>query len=294
MPLKQQNKMAYYFSLVKRLIRGRLSLMVTFSALTGYLLTSSTPGSDFMFLFAGLFLLASGASVLNQVQERKQDSMMQRTRTRPIPAGEITSMNAAWLAILFIGTGASVLLRNGWIPMILGLLNIVFYNLIYTPLKTRSWLAIIPGALVGGVPPLIGWTSAGFGLFHPHAVFLFIFVCLWQVPHFWLLMIKYGKEYEKAGFSSISKVLDEGQIKTVVFIWGVVTSLFLMSFPVFGFILNPVLLVSLIVTNIFFIRYFYRFLFRGKHSRTIRYAFILINSYAMVVFILLIVNAMIS
>lgn len=289
----QANKKQNYI-LMKRLIRGRLSLMVTFSALTGYFLTGIAPGVNFIFLFAGLFLLASGASVLNQVQERKQDSLMKRTFTRPIPAGEITPVNAAWIAFLFIGAGAAILLRNGWVPMVLGLLNIVFYNLIYTPLKTRSWLAIIPGALVGGVPPLIGWTSAGYDLFHPHAVFLFIFVCLWQVPHFWLLMIKYGKEYEKAGFSSISKVLNEKQIKSVVFIWGVVTSIFLMSFPIFGFILNPVLLVALIVTNIFFIRYFYRFLFQGKNSQTIRYAFILINSYAMVVFILLIVNALIS
>lgn len=283
-----------HFSLMKRLIRVRLSLMVTFSALTGYFLTGISPGSDFVFLFVGLFLLSSGASVLNQVQERKQDSLMQRTVSRPIPAGEITSLNAGIIAFLFIAAGAAFLWRNGMIPAVLGLLNIVFYNLIYTPLKTRSWLAILPGALVGGVPPMIGWTSAGFELFHPNAVFLFIFVFLWQVPHFWLLMIKYGKEYEKAGFSSISKILNERQIKKVVFIWGVVTSVFLMFFPLFGFVLNPVLLVTLVVANLFFISLFYRYLFQGKHAQTIRYAFILINSYAMVVFLLLIVNALIS
>jgi protoheme IX farnesyltransferase len=141
---------------------------------------------------------------------------------------------------------------------------------------------------------LIGWTSAGMNVLHPNAVFLFIFVCLWQVPHFWLLMIKYGKEYEKAGFSSISMLLNENQIKIVVFFWGVVTSLFLMLFPFFGFILNPVVLVVLILINLFFIRYFYRFLFQVNHPRTIRNAFILINSYAMVVFLLLIANAFIS
>lgn len=294
MRLRQQSKAMQHFSLMKRLIRVRLSLMVTFSALTGYFLTGISPGSDFVFLFVGLFLLSSGASVLNQVQEREQDSLMQRTVSRPIPAGEISPFNAGMIAFLFIAAGAAFLWRNGMIPAVLGLLNIVFYNLIYTPLKTRSWLAILPGALVGGVPPMIGWTSAGFELFHPNAVFLFIFVFLWQVPHFWLLMIKYGKEYEKAGFSSISKILNERQIKKVVFIWGVVTSVFLMFFPLFGFVLNPVLLVTLVVANLFFISLFYRYLFQGKHAQTIRYAFILINSYAMVVFLLLIVNALIS
>lgn len=178
--------------------------------------------------------------------------------------------------------------------MMLGILNLVLYNLIYTPLKTRSWLAIIPGALVGGVPPLIGWTSAGHYLFHPNAIFLFIFVCLWQVPHFWLLMIKYGKEYESAGFSTISTILSEIQIKKVVFLWGVTTSVFLMSFPLFGFNLKPFLIVSMVVTNLFFIRLFYRFLFQDRNPQTVSRAFILINSYAMAIFILLIVNSMIS
>lgn len=283
-----------YLSLIQRLVRVRLSLMVTFSALTGYFLSGTAPGIALVYLFAGLFLLSSAASVINQVQERKQDAMMRRTAVRPIPAGEISVLNASLLALLFTVAGGSILLANGWIPMTLGLLNIVFYNMVYTPLKTRSWLAIVPGAVVGGVPPLIGWTSAGMDVFHPNAVFLFIFVCLWQVPHFWLLMIKYGKEYEKAGFSSISGILNESQIRMVVFFWGVVTSLFLMLFPFFGFILNPVVLTALIFLNLFFIRYFYRFLFQESHSATIRNAFILINSYAMMVFLLLIANAFIS
>lgn len=178
--------------------------------------------------------------------------------------------------------------------MLLGLSNIVFYNLIYTPLKTRSWLAIIPGALVGAVPPLIGWTSAGFYIFHPNAIFIATFVFLWQIPHFWLLMIKYGKEYELAGFSSISKILNERQIKSVVFGWGVITSLFLMLFPLFGFSLKPILLVLLIAINFLFITMFHRFLFKENSPKTIRKAFILINSYAMAVFLFLVINAMIS
>jgi len=267
--------------------------MVTFSALTGYFMSGSRPGISLLFLFCGIFFLSAGASVLNQVQEYKQDALMKRTGKRPIPAGEISVMNAFLLSVFLIVTGSFFLLYNGWVPVILGLLNIVFYNLIYTPLKTRSWIAILPGALVGGVPPLMGWTSAGNYLFHPNAIFLFIFVCLWQVPHFWLLMIKYGKEYEKAGFSSISKILNEFQIKQVVFFWGLFTSLFLLLFPLFGFVLQPVLIGTLILTNIYFIRQFYKYLFSEKESGTIRKAFILINMYAMVVFIQLTINALI-
>ncbi len=289
-----QSKYKSVFSIFSRLIRARLSMMVTFSALTGYFMSGSRPDVSLVFLFFGIFFLSSGASVLNQVQEYKQDALMKRTGKRPIPAGEISVMNAFLLSVFLIVTGSFFLLYNGWVPVILGLLNVVFYNMIYTPLKTRSWIAILPGALVGGVPPLMGWTSAGHYLFHPNAIFLFIFVCLWQVPHFWLLMIKYGKEYERAGFSSISKILSELQIKQVVFLWGLITSLFLLLFPLFGFVLRPVLIGTLILTNIYFIRQFYKYLFRETETGTIRKAFILINMYAMVVFIQLAINALIS
>jgi len=268
--------------------------MVTISALTGYFLTGSSPKVALIFLFAGVFLLAAGTSVLNQVQECRHDALMKRTVRRPIPAGEISRKAALLIAIVLMLWGMLLLSLNGWLPVLLGLSNVVFYNLIYTHLKTRSWLAIIPGAFVGAVPPLIGWTSAGFYIFHPNVLFIATFVFLWQIPHFWLLMIKYGKEYELAGFSSISKVLNERQIKSVVFGWGVITSLFLMSFPLFGFNLKPILLITLIAMNFLFITLFHRFLFEKGSPKTIRKAFVLINSYAVVVFIVLVINAMIA
>jgi protoheme IX farnesyltransferase len=276
-----------------RLIRARLSLMVSFSAVTGYFLTGSSQSVPLISLFGGVFLLASGASALNQVQERERDALMQRTTKRPIPAGGISAQAAFRLALLMIIGGTLLLCRNDWLPMALGLLNIVFYNLVYTPLKTRSWLAVLPGALVGAIPPLIGWTSAGFYIFHPNAVFISIFVFLWQVPHFWLLMVKYGKEYESAGFSSISNVLNQMQIKSAVFGWGVITSLFLMLFPLFGFILKPVLLAALIALNLLFITMFHRLLFFNRSSRSLRKAFILINIYATGVFLSFAINAFI-
>jgi len=289
-----KNNFNRYISVVVRLTRIRLSLMVSISAMTGYFLTGSSPTWSLLLMFGGVFFLAAGTSVLNQVQECRRDALMKRTAKRPIPAGEISRPVATLISILLIAGGTVMLILNGWIPMALGLSNIVFYNLIYTPLKSRSWLAIIPGALVGAVPPLIGWTSAGFYIFHPNALFVAIFVFLWQIPHFWLLMIKYGKEYESAGFSSISKMLNEHQIKLVVFYWGVITSLFLMLFPFFGFSFKPLLLGFLIGINFLFVSLFHRYLFRDKSSKTIRKAFILINTYAMVIFLFLVINAFLS
>ena len=289
-----KNNIRIYSNILIRLTRIRLSLMVAISATTGYFLTGSTPSVAVLFLFSGVFLLAAGTTVLNQIQESRRDGLMKRTKHRPIPAGEISRFEASVVSLILLAAGTFLLSLNGWLPMVLGLSNIVFYNFIYTPLKTRSWLAIIPGAVVGGVPPLMGWTSAGFYIFHPHAMFVAIFVFLWQIPHFWLLMIKYGKEYEMAGFSSISKTLNEGQIKSVVFYWGVITSLFLMLFPFFEFNFKPLLLTLLVGLNFMFILLFHRFLFGEKNSKTIHKAFILINTYALLVFLFLVFNAMIS
>lgn len=289
-----RNSLYQTIALAIELTRIRLSLMVSFSAMTGYFLTGSTPSTSLIIVFGGVFLLATGTSALNQVQEFQRDALMQRTQRRPIPSGKISRLVALSVAFVLILAGTLLLSRNGWLPLVLGFLNIVFYNLIYTPLKTRSWFAIFPGALVGSVPPLIGWTSAGFYLFHPNAIFVAIFVFLWQVPHFWLLMIKYGKDYESAGFSSISRMLTESQIKSVIFGWGVITSLFLMLFPFFGFNLKPLLLGLLVGINLVFITLFYRFLFRDSRLKTIRKAFILINSYAVAIFLFLIINAFIS
>ena len=289
-----KNKVNQYISVIVRLTRIRLSLMVSISAMTGYFLTGSAPKGALFLMFCGVFLLAAGTTVLNQVQECRRDALMKRTVNRPIPAGEISRAVATLISVLLILCGTLLLSLNGWLPMVLGLSNVVFYNLIYTPLKSRSWLAIIPGALVGAVPPLIGWTSAGFYIFHPNAMFVAIFVFLWQIPHFWLLMIKYGKEYESAGFSSISKMLNERQIKLVVFYWGVITSLFLMLFPFFGFTFKPLLISFLIGLNFLFVVLFHRFLFRDGNSQTIRKAFILINTYAMLVFLFLVINAFLS
>jgi protoheme IX farnesyltransferase len=266
-------------------------MMVTFSAMTAYLLSGSPIHLAFVFLITGVFLLSAGASVLNQIQEYKQDSLMGRTSNRPIPSGAVSISNAFRITVVLIGSGAILLLQNGKLPMYLGLLNIVLYNLVYTPIKKRSWLSIVPGALVGGVPPLIGWSSAGSSLFHPQIIFLFIFICLWQIPHFWLLMIKYGEDYVLAGFRSITMSLNEKQVKVIVFGWGAITSLFLMVIPLFKFVFHPFLLGVIILTNLFFISSFYQFLFRSRSAKSIQNAFVLINSFALIIFILLVVNA---
>lgn len=273
---------------VLRLLKYQLSLMVTFSALTGYYLAGKPVGYIFLILSFGVFFLACGSSGLNQWQERNFDLLMERTKNRPLPSGQISVTGALLVSLFFIISGTLFLGFIGWLPMMLGLTNVVFYNLIYTPLKRFTWLAVIPGTFVGAIPPLIGWTAAGGSPFHPVILFVAVFVLLWQLPHFWLLLIRFGKEYENAGFSSLPKYLNGSRLKKLVFIWAVVTSVFLCSFQIFDIIFKPAVVNLFVMLNLVFIFLFYRLLFGKEPIRSVRNAFMLINTFALIVFLVLI------
>ena len=168
----------------------------------------------------GIFLLAAGASALNQYQERELDEKMDRTRRRPIPQGIISPLTALFLSILLIVAGLTLFLGlHLRTCLYLGLFNILWYNGLYTWLKKITPFAVIPGALTGVIPVLMGWSAAGGSVFAPEALMLAILLFLWQVPHFWLLMVKYADEYRKANLPVVSDVFSERQIRTVTFSW---------------------------------------------------------------------------
>jgi protoheme IX farnesyltransferase len=116
------------------LIRLRLSLAVTFSALTGFCIYGERISIRLLLMVAGVFLLAAGASAFNQIFEQKEDSLMQRTKNRPLPMHTIRPGTASVFSILIILAGLLVLLFTGLIPAALGLLNVILYNLIYKEL----------------------------------------------------------------------------------------------------------------------------------------------------------------
>src|ERR1035437_7142925 len=183
------------------LLKYKVSLAVTFTAITGYIVFAGIFDVHNIQLAIGVFILASGSSALNEVQERKYDSKMSRTRHRPVASGEMSPLTGLLISVFCIISGILILyLSFGTVPALLGLFNIGWYNLLYTNLKRITPYAVVPGSLVGAVPVLIGWTAAGGFLFASTIVFIAFFLFIWQIPHFWLLMLKYGNEYEQAGF----------------------------------------------------------------------------------------------
>ncbi|UCG27391.1 MAG: UbiA family prenyltransferase, partial [Bacteroidales bacterium] len=134
------------FPTLFELTKVRISLAVSLTALTGFIIYSQSFIPDLIFPVAGVFLLASGASALNHIQEKNVDSRMDRTSGRPLPVGAIQSKHALIIAILFIMPGSIVLLLSSLSALILGLIALLWYNGIYTYLKRVTAFAVVPGS----------------------------------------------------------------------------------------------------------------------------------------------------
>jgi len=274
--------------MIAELSKWKLSLAVTFSAVTGFLVFAGPAGGGLIPVASGVFLLSSGAAALNQYTERISDAVMARTAGRPLPSGRMTPATAAFVAIILLVSGSLLLGFSGLVPFLLGLANVLLYNVIYTGLKKVTALAIIPGALVGAVPPLIGYTAAGGGVTDTVILLFALFMFLWQIPHFWLLLVRYGSEYEKAGIRTIYGSMSTKQINRLVMLW--ITGSSVLLWILTGMLLPfkvPVA-VLLLVLNIAFIAAFSRIIRVPDPEGRSRNAFLLINSFSLLVMIILI------
>ena len=276
------------------LIKYKLSMAVACSAGTGYFLFSNSFDTGLIPVVSGVFLMASGSAVLNQYTEREQDSLMGRTKGRPIPSKKVTPAEAKRLLAFLLIAGSCVLLTTGIIPFALGMLTVFLYNLVYTSLKKTTALAIIPGALVGAIPPLIGFTAAGGTVFNQKILLFATFMFLWQMPHFWLLLIKYGKEYKSAGFITISDYLNEGEIRNIAFLWIFLTSVFLMFFTGLSDIFSKFFTSIIFILSPLFIFFFYKMLFSQNRSSGVTKAFIALNVFSILVMFLLIADSILT
>jgi protoheme IX farnesyltransferase len=193
------------------LTKPRLNVLVVLTSAAGYYLAS--PGMPawgaLIATVAGTALVASGAAVLNQVYERDTDALMERTRRRPLPDGRVPPSEAAVFGIVLAMAGLGTLLVIDPLAALLAAVTLATYVAIYTPLKRRSSISTLVGAIPGALPPLIGWTAAS-GTTFGGGWALFAIVFLWQIPHFMAIAWMYREDYRKAGFPMLPVVEPDG------------------------------------------------------------------------------------
>ncbi|RIH64953.1 protoheme IX farnesyltransferase [Mariniphaga sediminis] len=243
--------MKVYLKIFFEMGKVRISLPVALSALAGFALYSGELNGQGWWMAMGVFLMSCGSGAMNHWQERKTDALMPRTKLRPIPSGKVSSLQGALVVLLYLASGSLVLVfTNPPIALILSWLTLFFYNLVYTPLKKVSAFAVIPGSMVGALPPVIGWTAAGGEPFAETILIVGTFFFIGQIPHFWLLLMLFGDQYKLAGLPSLNSIFSEVQIKRVTYTWILTTvaSALLVLFFVFS---NRILLFLLLGYSVY-------------------------------------------
>ena len=197
------------------LTKPRITFLILVSTALGYYLGNTGQFELFNFLITiiGTTMLAGGAGAINHYIEKDLDMLMERTKSRPIPAGLISSQTALYFGIIQSVLGFGLLLAFvNTLTALLGLLTIFLYLFVYTPLKMITWMNTTIGAVPGALPALGGWAASANEL-NPNAWILFAILFLWQHPHFYAIALMCKEDYKKAGFKMLP-VIEEDNNRT--------------------------------------------------------------------------------
>ena len=195
------------------LTKPRITLLVLATTMVGFYLAApvSIPLALLSHTLLGIGLVAGGASALNMWLERRPDSLMRRTAGRPLPSGRLQSGHALSFALVLSGAGLVYLfLWVNHLTSALAVITLLTYLFLYTPLKTRTWLCTLVGAVPGALPPILGWIAAT-GKISLGGILLFVIVFLWQLPHFYAIGWMYREDYARAGFPMLPVIDTTGR-----------------------------------------------------------------------------------
>jgi protoheme IX farnesyltransferase len=194
------------------LTKPRLNALVLMTTAAAYYVGDGhrLPWWVFIHTMAGTALVAGGASALNQLWERETDRLMRRTRQRPLPDGRLHPQDALWFGMALSAIGlAELTLFVNWLTGTVAALTLLSYVLLYTPLKTRTSLSTLVGAVPGALPSLLGWTAATNAL-SAGGWILFGIVFMWQMPHFLAIAWMFRDDYANAGLPLLPVIEPDG------------------------------------------------------------------------------------
>tara|TARA_R110002049_G_scaffold201337_6_gene372081 strand:+ start:1653 stop:2552 length:900 start_codon:yes stop_codon:yes gene_type:complete len=221
------------FADFKEITKARLAISVVFSSIAGYLLGAETINfTVLLLLIFGGYCMVGASNAFNQIIEKDLDALMDRTKNRPIPAGRMSVNTALVIAVLMTLSGIVSLYFVNPKTAMFGAISIFLYTCLYTPLKTKTPLAVFVGAFPGAIPFMLGWVAATneFGI-EPGTLFMIQF--FWQFPHFWALGWMLDEDYKKGGFKMLpTGKKDKGTIMQIIMytVWMMMVSVM----PAFG------------------------------------------------------------
>ena len=223
-------RLRHYLELAKL----HLCIYVGLTAVLGHVSGLGKLTAESVLAGAGVLILAFGSAALNNVQDRAYDRTFVRTAGRVIPSGKVPVVHALGIALILLIAGWGILYKIGSVSCFLtGLLAVILYNGMYTPLKKKTLWAMVPGVLSGMLPVWIGWVGAGRSPADFQPMILMLILGLWQVPHFMIIALKARRRPGCPSFPIVSDRLNSREIRIQTVLW---TSLY--SMGIFGFLLT--------------------------------------------------------
>ncbi|MEA3461839.1 MAG: UbiA family prenyltransferase, partial [Bacteroidota bacterium] len=190
-------------------------------------------------------------------------------------------------------SGTALLMLTGYyLAPLLGIFTLLWYNLVYTPLKRITAFAVLPGALIGALPPLIGWSAAGKNPLDMEILAVAFLLFVGQMPHYWLLLIKIGNEFHEAGLPVITSLFDQRQIRNLSFVWIAATGVCVLMLPATPIIRHQAMSWLLILAAIIFLIRMFLLSYRGNLVEHWKKAFITVNLFYLLIILVLIADRM--
>jgi len=245
----------------KEITKAGLAISVVFSSIAGYLLGVEEINQQSVYtlilLAIGGYCMVGASNAYNQIIEKDLDALMDRTKNRPIPSGRISVTTAFIIASLLTVVGIVILYNINEKSAMFGAISIFLYTSVYTPLKTKTPLAVFVGAFPGAIPFMLGWVAAT-GDFGIEAGTLFLIQFFWQFPHFWAIGWFLYDDYKKGGFFMLpSGERDKSTAMQIILytLWLIVASVL----PSFGYtgqlFLTPISVVLVLLLGFWMLFY---------------------------------------
>jgi protoheme IX farnesyltransferase len=227
---------------------------------TGAVGATLAPGrvapSTLVLSLIGTALIVGSANALNMWWERDVDALMARTRKRPLPAGRLSADAALMFGVMLAAVAAPMLFHVNAATGLLGLVALVSYVAVYTPMKRHTHFALLVGAVPGAIPPLLGWTTAT-GVIGLGGVLLFAVLFFWQIPHFAAITIFRANDYARAGLQVVSVQKGESGARRTIAVWTIPLVAASLAFVPFG-LAGPVYLAVATVLGVGFLTLAFR------------------------------------
>ena len=256
----------------KAITKMGLSLSVVFSCISGYLLAAENINIIIILLLAlGGYCMVGASNVFNQIIEIDLDSLMQRTKSRPIPMKKISVLNSFVIGVLLTLVGLTILYSINERTAMFAAVSIFIYTSVYTPLKQITPLSVFAGAVPGAIPFMLGWVACT-GEFGIEPGVLFMIQFFWQFPHFWAIAWFLDDDYKKAGFKMLpTGEKDKGTALQIIayIIWTILICIAPAIFNIGRLTISNYAAVLIIIIGLIFLYYGFR-LFKNQSSKEAR------------------------